>query len=101
VPSSRDQLLGGTYQPKPYQPPKLLYKTSEAMVAIGCGVTKFYELVNAGVLDVRRFGRRTLVTAESLEAFVASLPRAMTPTMAKAERAAGHATAEPQSTAAE
>jgi hypothetical protein len=54
------------------------------MAAIGCGVTKFYELVNASVLDVRRFGRRTLVTAESLEAFVASLPRAMTPTM-KAE----------------
>jgi hypothetical protein len=64
---------------------KFLYRTSEAKAAIGCGTTKLYELINSGVLDTRRSGRRTYITAASLEAFVASLPPVVTPTMAKAE----------------
>lgn len=73
---------------------KFLYRASEARDAIGCGVTKFYQLINNGTLDARRFGRRTYITAESLEAFVASLPRAITPTLAKNdhERWAGRKT---------
>jgi hypothetical protein len=58
------------------------------MAAIGCGHSKFYELLNSGVLDARRFGKRTYITAESLEAFVERLPRAVTPTIAKAEHEA-------------
>jgi hypothetical protein len=81
VPSYRDQLLAGVSQPKPYQPPRLLYKSSEAMRALDVGETTFWGLVNSGALDVRRMGRRVYVTAESLEKFVANLPRAITPTM--------------------
>jgi hypothetical protein len=46
---------------------------------------KLYDLINNGTLDARRFGKRTYITAASLEAFVASLPPLVTPTMAKAE----------------
>lgn len=63
---------------------KLLYRASEARAAIGCGVTKFYELINNGTLDARRFGRRTYITGASLERFVEALKPAVTPTMAKA-----------------
>ena len=64
---------------------KLLYTTAEARVALGCGTTKFYQLLNEGFLEARRLGRRTYVTAKSLEALVASLPPAVTPTMAKTQ----------------
>jgi excisionase family DNA binding protein len=63
---------------------KFLYRTSEAKAALGCGTTKLYDLINSGILEARRFGRKTYITAESLEAFVASLPSVVTPTMAKA-----------------
>jgi hypothetical protein len=68
--------------------PRLLYRSRDAMAAIGCGHTKFYDLINTGILDARRFGKRTYITVESLEAFVASLPRAVPPTIAKAEHEA-------------
>jgi hypothetical protein len=78
--------------------PRLLYRSREAMAAIGCGHSKFYDLINSGVLDARRFGARTYITAESLEAFVASLPRAITPTLAKAahDRWSGHYKPQPK-----
>jgi len=53
---------------------KFLYRTSEAKAALGCGTTKLYGLINSNVLDTRRFGGRTYITAASLEAFIASLP---------------------------
>jgi hypothetical protein len=65
-------------------PSKFLYSTSEAKKAIGCGTTRLYGLINAHILDARRLGHRTYITGASLEAFVASLPRVVTPTMAKA-----------------
>jgi excisionase family DNA binding protein len=67
--------------------PKFLYRTSEAKAALGVGNTTFYRLINNGTLDARRFGKRTYITAESLEALVASLKPVMTPTMTKAEAA--------------
>ena len=63
---------------------KYLYRTSEAKAALGCGTTRLYELINNGTLDARRFGKRTYITGASIEAFVASLPAAVTPTLAKA-----------------
>lgn len=60
---------------------KLLYRTSEARAAIGCGKTRLYQLINDGTLDARRFNCKTYITAESLERLVASLPRVVTPTM--------------------
>jgi hypothetical protein len=62
---------------------KFLYRTSEAKAAIGCGTTTLYSLINRGILEARRLGRRTYITADSLEAFVASLPPVVTPTLAK------------------
>jgi excisionase family DNA binding protein len=64
---------------------KLLYKSSEAKAALGVGNTTFYRLINDGSLDARRFGRRTYITAESLEALVDSLKPVVTPTMANAQ----------------
>jgi hypothetical protein len=64
---------------------KFLYRTSEARTAIGCGITKLYELINNRTLDARRFGKRTYITAESIEAFVASLKPAVTPTLARTQ----------------
>jgi excisionase family DNA binding protein len=68
---------------------RLLYTLREAAAAIGCGHTKLYNTINSGVLDVRRFGKRTLITAESLEAFVEKLPRAVTPTITKGHERGG------------
>jgi excisionase family DNA binding protein len=68
---------------------KLLYRTSEAKAALGCGTTRLYELINNGTLEARRFGKRTYITADSLEAFVASLKPVVTPTMAKAQHQHG------------
>jgi excisionase family DNA binding protein len=65
---------------------KYLYRTSEAKAALGCGTSKLYALINNGTLDARRFGKRTYITAESIEALVASLKPVVTPTLAKAGR---------------
>lgn len=54
--------------------------------AIDCGTTTLYDLINKGLLEARRLGHRTYITAESLEAFVASLKPVVTPTMAKAKQ---------------
>jgi hypothetical protein len=82
-------LLAGTVQP---QLGKLLYRTSEAKAALGCGTTKLYELINNGTLEARRLGKRTYITGESLQRLIDSLPPVVTPTMAKAEhdRWSGH-----------
>jgi hypothetical protein len=66
---------------------RFIYPAREARAAIGCGNQKFYNLINNGTLDTRRFGKRTYITSESLERFVASLPEVITPTKAKAEHA--------------
>jgi excisionase family DNA binding protein len=66
---------------------KFLYRTSEAKTALGCGTTTLYALINSGRLEARRLGKRTYITAESLETFIASLPAVETPTMARARHA--------------
>jgi excisionase family DNA binding protein len=43
----------------------------DAFAAIGVGVTKGYELINAGELISFKVGRATRITTESLKAFVA------------------------------
>lgn len=55
---------------------KPLYPTREACV-VGCfRSTKMYQLIGAGILDARKAGRRTLITGESLQQYVDSLPKA-------------------------
>ncbi|HUN01158.1 MAG TPA: helix-turn-helix domain-containing protein [Halothiobacillus sp.] len=53
---------------------KPLYRPKEAQEALGIGNTKFYQLIQQGALDVRRIGRATVVTGESLRAFIENLP---------------------------
>jgi excisionase family DNA binding protein len=57
-------------------PEPLVYRIDDARRALGLGTTKVYELIGAGVLDARKSGSRTLITGESLRAYLASLPKA-------------------------
>jgi hypothetical protein len=43
---------------------------------LGLGTTKLYALIGTGVLDARKAGSRTLITGESLRAYVTGLPKA-------------------------
>ena len=43
---------------------------------IGLGHTKVYELIGQGVLDARKAGKKTLITGESIRAYIAGLPPA-------------------------
>ncbi len=54
----------------------LAYRIDDAKRRIGVGTTRLYELIGAGHLDARKAGNRTLITAESLRQYVASLPKA-------------------------
>ena len=54
----------------------LTYRVDDARRMLGLGTTKLYELIGTGVLDARKAGSRTLITGESLRAYVASLPKA-------------------------
>lgn len=47
---------------------------ADAARMIGIGQTKMWELINAGIIDTRRCGRRVLVLADSLRAYVEALP---------------------------
>jgi hypothetical protein len=55
---------------------KLLYRPAEVQAKLGIKNTKFWQLVKLGLLDTRKIGSATVVTAESLQAFVANLPKA-------------------------
>lgn len=54
---------------------KLLYRATEAQAALGIKHAKFWELVKAGAFDVRKMGRMTFITAESLRRFAENLPK--------------------------
>ncbi len=54
----------------------LAYRIDDACRILGLGTTKLYALIGNGVLDARKAGSRTLITGESLRAYVASLPKA-------------------------
>jgi hypothetical protein len=55
---------------------KLVYRPAEAQVALGIRNTKFWALVKAGELEVRKIGSATVVPAESMRRFVERLPHA-------------------------
>lgn len=48
----------------------------DALTALGCRRTKLYELIEAGHLDARKLGRHTRITASSIAAYQASMPKA-------------------------
>lgn len=43
---------------------------NQAFAMLSVGVTKGYELINAGELEVFKIGRATRITTESIRAFV-------------------------------
>ncbi len=55
-------------------PPKRLYEVQEIIAITSLGRTSIYKAIGEGLLIAKKFGKKTLITAESLEAFIASLP---------------------------
>jgi hypothetical protein len=56
----------------------LLIPRKAAFAMLGVGTTKGHELINAGLLDARKIGEKTLVTSASIHALAESLPRVPT-----------------------
>jgi excisionase family DNA binding protein len=54
----------------------LAYTIPAAVKASGIGRTSLYELIGAGKIEARKAGSRTLIPADSLRAYIASLPPA-------------------------
>ena len=50
------------------------YTIAETLALTGLGRDKLYRLINEGQLPAHKLGRRTLVVATDLEAFLKSLP---------------------------
>jgi excisionase family DNA binding protein len=52
----------------------LAYGISDACRVLGIGRTRLYALIGQGKIEARACGGRTLIPADSLRAFLASLP---------------------------
>lgn len=57
-------------------PEPVLVSRKVAFAMVSVGKTKGHELINAGQLDARKIGEKTVITMESVKALVAGLPRA-------------------------
>jgi excisionase family DNA binding protein len=55
-------------------PTPLAYTVPDACKAAGLGRTTLYELIAAGRLRAMKAGTRTLIEADSLRSYLASLP---------------------------
>ncbi len=53
---------------------KLFYTINEVAEAISLGRTSIYKAINEGRLTAKKFGSKSLVSAESLDDFIAGLP---------------------------
>lgn len=60
----------------PNNPEAVLVPRKTAFAMIGVGQTMGHELINAGRLDARKIGGKTVITTASIRAMVESLPRA-------------------------
>jgi excisionase family DNA binding protein len=54
----------------------LAYSINDACRALGVGRTRLYSLIAQNKIEARQCGGRTLIPAESLRAFLSSLPPA-------------------------
>lgn len=68
------------------EPRRLSYTIEQAQEATGLGRTSIYKEISNGKLDARKAGRRTLITAASVQAYVASLPTASIRRSQRSER---------------
>ena len=55
---------------------RMCYRPNRVMELLDIRPTKFWALVKSGALETKKIGTATVVTAETLERFVASLPSA-------------------------
>jgi excisionase family DNA binding protein len=55
---------------------RLLFSPKEAQTLLGVSHASLYRLLRAGRLDARKIGAKTVITAESIERFIAGLPTA-------------------------
>ena len=53
---------------------KLAYTVREAIREIGIGRTKFYREIAEGKIKPRKIGKKTIILAEDIEAYLQSLP---------------------------
>lgn len=58
---------------------KVLFSVPEVMAATGLGRSTLYVAMASGRLEPRKLGRRTMVTRDALDRFVASLPVGLDP----------------------
>src|SRR4051794_4509031 len=77
APTHAHLLATATPPLRPQPPPgRLAYSPKSACEALDCGMTHLYKLIAAGRIEARKCGGKTLIPAESLLAFLNSLPRA-------------------------
>lgn len=50
------------------------YSVSDVLKLVGISRSKFYQLVNAGQIKVRKIGNRTIILARDLNTWLDSLP---------------------------
>ena len=55
---------------------KRLLSIDNSAIAAGCGRWSIYKAISDGKIEAKKLGRRTLVVAESLYAYIDGLPRA-------------------------
>ena len=53
-----------------------LYSPKDTRRILGVSHAHLYRLIGAGALDARKIGAKTVITAASIAAFLAALPRA-------------------------
>jgi excisionase family DNA binding protein len=56
-------------------PARAAYSVAEVVALANIGRDSFYRLVREGKLPARKLGRRTIVLASDLEAFLKGLPK--------------------------
>jgi excisionase family DNA binding protein len=57
-------------------PPRVLYSPKETEGILGVSHATLYRLISAGRLDARKIDNKTCITRESIENFIAGLPKA-------------------------
>lgn len=60
----------------PVEPSPTLIPRLEAFRRLGIGATKGHELINSGAIVARKLHRKTMIELDSLNRFIAGLPRA-------------------------
>lgn len=58
-----------------FEPEQIFVARKRAFAMLDVGTTKGHELINAGLLDARKIGDKTVITVASIRALAESLPR--------------------------